>query len=316
MALDLLPHGEELRMRALTIFLVAVALSQPASGQPPPAALGRTMTGETVEYVVSAGETFESIGDKLGVDALAIARRNTRWVHAPLVAGMKLTVDVHRTVPGGLDRGIIVSVAQNRVFLLDVESIVSMPAGVGRSAWPTPSGEFFVIKKEVNPTWDVPPSIQEEMRRLGRRVVKRIPPGPNNPLGEYWVGLSLPNLGIHGTNAPSTVPGYSTHGCIRLSAGHIKLLFERVEVGTPGVIVRQPAFLTRHDGRIFVEVQRDLYGHDPDVLDSLEAAAAYLGVRDHVDWRRVQDAIRVREGLAINVTAKWHLPEFPQHRTN
>lgn len=304
-------------MRALTIFLIAVAVSQPASGQPAPAALGRTMAGESVEYVVSAGETFESIGERLGVDPLAIARRNTRWVHAPLVAGMKLTVDVHRTVPGGLDHGIIVSVAQNRVFLLDEDgSIVPMPAGVGRSTWPTSAGAFQVVRKELDPTWDVPPSIQEEMRRLGRPVVTRIPPGPNNPLGKFWVGLSLPNLGIHGTNTPATVPGYTTHGCIRLSAGHIQLLFERVEVGTPGFVTHEPAFLTRHDGRIFVEVHRDLYGHRPDVLRALEAAADYLGVRDHVDWRNVHEVIRLREGLAIDVTATSYPPEFPQQRTN
>ena len=89
-----------------------------------------------------------------------------------------------------------------------------MPAAVGRSTWPTPSGEFHVAHKEVNPIWDVPPSIQEEMRRLGRPVVPRISPGPENPLGDLWIGLSLPNIGIHGTNAPDTVPGYTTHGCI------------------------------------------------------------------------------------------------------
>jgi L,D-transpeptidase ErfK/SrfK len=304
-------------VRALSILLIGATLSVPASAQPLPAALGRTMAGEIVEYVVSAGETFETIGDRLAIEPLAIARRNTRWVHAPLVAGMKLTVDAHRIVPGGLDRGIIVSVAQNRVFLLDVDgSIVAMPAGVGRSAWPTSAGAFHVIKKEVDPTWDVPPSIQEEMKRLGRPVVTRMLPGPDNPLGKFWIGLSLPNLGIHGTNAPSTVPGYTTHGCIRLSAGHIELLFERVDLGTPGIVVHEPAFLTRHDNRIFVEVHRDLYGHRPDVLRALEAAADYLGVRDHVDWRRVHEITRLREGLAIDVTAKTHPPEFPQHRTN
>jgi len=269
-----------------------------------PATVGQTMVDEVVDYVVTAGETFETIGHRLGVDPRVVARRNMRWVLAPLAPGTRLVVDAHRIVPGVLDRGIVVSVAQNRVFLLDADgSIVSMPAAVGRSTWPTPTGKFHVVHKEVNPIWDVPPSIQEEMKRLGRTVVPRIPPGPENPLGDLWIGLSLPNIGIHGTNAPDTVPGYTTHGCVRLSGDHIKLLFERVEVGTAGVVVDDPGLLIRHDGRIYVEVHADVYDHRPGVLRALEGAADYLGMRDRIDWRRVQETIRLHEGFAIDVTA-------------
>ena len=296
----LVPYLLEI-LAIILVLLFAGGAGAASEGQP--AAVGRTMVDETVDYVVTAGETFETIGHRLGVDPRAVARRNTRWVLAPLAAGTRLVVDAHRIVPGVLDRGIVVSVAQNRVFLLDVDgSIVSMPAAVGLSMWPTPSGEFHVIRKEVNPTWDVPPSIQEEMKRLGHPVVQRIPRGPRNPLGDLWIGLSLPGMGIHGTSAPDTVPGYTTHGCIRLSGGHIKLLFERVDVGTAGLIIYEPGLLTRHDGRIYAEVHRDVYGHRPDVLRELESAADYLGVRDQIDWRRVQDTIRLHQGFAIDVT--------------
>jgi len=246
----------------------------------------------------------ETIGRRLGVDPKAIARRNTRWVLASLSAGTRLVVDGHRIVPAGLDRGIIVSVAQNRVFLLDVDgSIVSMPAAVGRSTWPTPSGQFHVVHKQVNPTWDVPPSIQDEMRHEGQPVIAQVLPGPENPLGDLWIGLSLANIGIHGTNAPETVPGYSTHGCVRLRPSDITRLFDRVEVGTAGVVIDEPGLLTRYEGRMYVGIHRDVYGHRPDALRGLESAADYLGVRDRVDWPRVVEAIRLHEGFAIEVTA-------------
>ena len=290
-----------MRITAILVLLFAGGVGA-SDGQP--AAVGQTMVDEVVDYVVTAGETFETIGHRLGVDPRAVARRNMRWVLAPLAPGSRLVVDAHRIVAGILDRGIVVSVAQNRVFLLDVDgSIVSMPAAVGSSMWPTPSGEFHVIHKEVNPTWDVPRSIQEEMRQLGHPVVPRMPPGPENPLGDLWIGLSLPGMGIHGTNAPDTVPGYTTHGCIRLSGGNIKLLFERVDVGTAGVVIDEPGLLTRHDGRIYAEVNRDVYGRRPDVLRALEGAADYLGVGGRIDWRRVQETIRLHEGFAIDVTA-------------
>jgi L,D-transpeptidase ErfK/SrfK len=286
----------------LLVMLFASGAGAASDGQP--AAVGRTVVDEVVDYVVAAGETFETIGHRVGVDPRAIARRNTRWVLAPLSAGTRLVVDAHRIVPGVIDRGIVVSVAQNRVFLLDVDgSIVSMPAAVGHSTWPTPSGEFHVVHKEVNPTWEVPPSIQDEMRALGQPVVPRFPPGPDNPLGDLWIGLSLPNIGIHGTNAPATVPGYTTHGCIRLREPDIKRLFDRVEIGTTGVVVYEPALLTRHEGRIYAEIHRDVYRHRPDLLSALHAAAEYLGVRDQVDWKRVETVLRLHEGFAIDVTA-------------
>lgn len=287
------------QMLLVTLLAAGAGAASPVQ----PAALGRTLVDEVIGYVVTAGETFETIGRRLGVDPRAIARRNTRWVLAPLSAGTRLVVDAHRVVPGVLDRGILVSVAQNRVFLVDADgSIVSMPAAIGRSTWRTPSGEFHVVGKEVKPTWDVPPSIQDEMRRLGHPVLPQIPPGPENPLGELWIGLSLPNIGIHGTNAPATVPGYTTHGCIRLSASDIRLLFDRVEVGTPGVVIYEPGLLVRHAGRIYVEINRDVYRHRPDLLRALQSTADFLDVREDVDWRRVQEAIRLHEGFAIDVT--------------
>ncbi len=76
---------------------------------------------------------------------------------------------------------------------------------VGRADWQTPLGDFTIVIKEEDPTWDVPLSIQQEMRRAGKRVVKSVPPGPANPLGRFWLGLSLDSVGIHGTIAPLSI---------------------------------------------------------------------------------------------------------------
>lgn len=244
-----------------------------AGPQRQPPAIGRTVVDEAIDYVVKAGETFETIGHRLGLDPKAVARRNTRWVLASLSPGTRLVIDAHRIVPGILDKGIVVSVAQNRLFLLGADgSIVSMPAAVGRSTCPTPSGGFRVVHKEVKPA-------------------------------DVWIGLSFPKISIHRTNSPDTVPGYSTHGCIRLRPSDITLLFDRVEVGTPGVVVDEPGLLTRSDGRIYVEIHDDVYGHRPETLRGLQDAADYLGVRDRVDWPRVVEAIGLHEGFAIDVTA-------------
>jgi L,D-transpeptidase ErfK/SrfK len=263
------------------------------------------MVGDVVEYVVVPGETFETIGARFGVDPRAIARRNTRWVYAPLVPGMKLVVAVHRTVPAGLERGILVNVPQRLLFVLDDDgAVVAVPIAIGRPDWPTPTGAFRVTSKETKPTWDVPPSIQEEMKRQGRLPLTKVPPGPQNPLGEFWIGLSLRNMGIHCTNVLSSIPGLTPHVCIRVAPDRIKAVFDFVTIGTAGEILYEPALLTNHDGRFFVEVHPDVYGRGSDALSAIEAAADYLGARDRIDWHRVQGVVRLHEGLAIDVTLK------------
>jgi len=83
---------------------------------------------------------------------------------------------------------------------------------------PTPTGSFSILTKEVDPTWDVPVSIRREMKREGKTPLVRVAPGPDNPLGDRWLGLSLPGVGIHGTNAPAriyTIRRTAASACIR-----------------------------------------------------------------------------------------------------
>ena len=54
------------------------------------------------------------------------------------------------------------------------------------------------------------------MRREDKVVLTQVPPGPENPLGKHWVGLSIPGIGIHGTLAPASIYHFQSHGCIRL----------------------------------------------------------------------------------------------------
>src|SRR5207244_4257585 len=58
----------------------------------------------------------------------------------------------------------------------------------------------------------------------GKPVLTHVPPSPANPLGKYWLGLSIPGVGIHGTNAPSSIYNLQTHGCIRLHPDDIEKL--------------------------------------------------------------------------------------------
>ena len=95
---------------------------------------------------------------------------------------------------------------------------------------PTPAGRFHIVVKWVNPWWYPPASPWA----AGESPV---PPGPGNPLGTRWMGLSAPGVGIHGTPQPQSI-GYSlSHGCIRMLIPEAEWLFNHVDVGTTVFIV-------------------------------------------------------------------------------
>jgi lipoprotein-anchoring transpeptidase ErfK/SrfK len=101
----------------------------------------------------------------------------------------------------------------------------------GQSRYPTPLGKYEVIVKWRNPWWYPPASDWA-------KDAEPIPPGPGNPLGTRWMGLSAPAVGIHGTPDPASI-GYSvSHGCIRMRIPEVEWLFSQVEIGTPVYILQ------------------------------------------------------------------------------
>jgi lipoprotein-anchoring transpeptidase ErfK/SrfK len=100
----------------------------------------------------------------------------------------------------------------------------------GQSRYPTPLGRFTIVVKWKNPWWYPPSSPWAQGQQP-------IPPGPNNPLGTRWMGLSTPGVGIHGTPSDASI-GYSvSHGCIRMHISQAEWLFNHVGVGTTVFIV-------------------------------------------------------------------------------
>jgi lipoprotein-anchoring transpeptidase ErfK/SrfK len=102
----------------------------------------------------------------------------------------------------------------------------------GQSSYPTPIGKFEIITMQRNPWWYPP---QTSAWAAGKEPV---PPGPGNPLGTRWMGISSPYVGIHGTPDAASIGYSASHGCVRMLIPQVEWLFERVDVGTPVFIVR------------------------------------------------------------------------------
>jgi lipoprotein-anchoring transpeptidase ErfK/SrfK len=100
----------------------------------------------------------------------------------------------------------------------------------GQSSYPTPLGRWEIVVMARDPWWFPPASPWAE----GKQPV---PPGPGNPLGTRWMGLSAPGVGIHGTPDAASIGYSASHGCIRMLISDAEWLFAHVRIGTPVFIV-------------------------------------------------------------------------------
>jgi lipoprotein-anchoring transpeptidase ErfK/SrfK len=160
----------------------------------------------------------------------ALAQQLATGARRPLVLLMQ-AVPPQRTA-ANIGPVIVVDRATNTLrFYSTTKLLRKFPVATGQAIYPTPQGVFRIVKKELNPWW-YPPTYDAWARGLSP-----VPPGPSNPLGTRWMGLSAPGVGIHGTDAESSI-GYSlSHGCIRMHVPDAEWLFQRVAVGTPVVIL-------------------------------------------------------------------------------
>jgi lipoprotein-anchoring transpeptidase ErfK/SrfK len=126
---------------------------------------------------------------------------------------------------------IVIRRGSNRLMYYKGEKLArTFTVATGQAAYPTPLGNFEIIAMWRNPWWYPPPSPWAQ-------GAKPIPPGPGNPLGTRWMGLSAPAVGIHGTPDAASLGYSASHGCIRMAIPSAEWLFGHVQVGTPVFIV-------------------------------------------------------------------------------
>jgi lipoprotein-anchoring transpeptidase ErfK/SrfK len=130
---------------------------------------------------------------------------------------------------------IVVKTSERRLYyVLDDYRALRFPVGVGRAGM-TWTGVARVEGKYVRPAWAPPDSI----RRENPRLPAVIPGGsPRNPMGDAALTLRGGEYAIHGTNRPSSIGGFVSHGCIRMYNRDIRELYALVSVGTPVIVER------------------------------------------------------------------------------
>ncbi len=164
------------------------------------------------------------------------------------------------------------------------------------------------MRKQKHPTWYVPKSIMAD--DPGHAAV--VPPGPDNPLGDFAMYLSWPAYLIHGTNKPDGVGRRASHGCVRLYPEAIASLFPRVAIGTPVTVVDQPAKFGWRKGELWAQLHlsqtqaaeiEETGKFTPAPIPDLayRAMAAAGPSKDEIDWARLNEAVQKRNGIPFRV---------------
>jgi L,D-transpeptidase ErfK/SrfK len=272
-----------------------------------PVEKGDDVIGRLAVIRLEKGDTLPDIARhfSLGINAVSAANPGADvWVPE---AGERITLPLSFILPDAPRKGIVVNLATMRLFQFkgDGKSLVvsTYPVGVGTKERPTPTGEMHVYRKATRPTWHVPASISEDHRKKGDILPAEVPPGPQNPLGEYALYLSKSGYLIHGTNKPASIGLKATNGCMRLYPENVKVLYNDTPVNTPVAIVNQPYLIGQRNGVLYLEAHRPLENSGAIELEKVYAKLRTIEKKSGrtLDWKKVKGVLAEARGIPVPI---------------
>jgi L,D-transpeptidase ErfK/SrfK len=247
------------------VLLVALSWQVDAATYPLPATQD-SVIGEVAYVTTSYDDTLLDLGRKYGVGYEEIVAANPGvdpWVPG---AGRRILIPTRYILPNAQRTGIVVNVSEHRIYYYpqpkpgENAEVQTYPVSIGKMDWKTPLGQTHVINKVMNPTWYPPKSVRDEHAARGDYLPAAVPPGKDNPLGEFAMRLAIGRgtYLIHGTNKPTAIGMDVTHGCIRMFPEDIEHFFKEVPVGTTVLIVDQPYKMGWSGEALYMEVHAPL----------------------------------------------------------
>jgi L,D-transpeptidase ErfK/SrfK len=266
--------------------------------------LNGNIVGEVQTTVTKKDEDFSDIAEKFDLGYYELFEANPGVDPDEPPEGVVLIIPTKYIIPKELNQNIVINLAEMRLYYNPpkTKDIYIYPIGIGKEDWETPLGVLTIKEKIPNPKWVVPDSIYKYRAAIGDKVEKVIPPGPDNPLGNYAMRLSNPDFLIHGTNIPEGVGRRSSAGCIRLYPEDIEPLFKMVAVGTEVVIINRPYKAGWEDGKLYLEAHMPLFeqrlewGDDVSpAISALNEAGAQKSTK--LNWNKVLTTSREHVGI-------------------
>jgi len=273
---------------------------------------GTDVVGEVQTTTTRYEDTLLDIARRydLGYDEIVAANPGVDpWLPGE---GTRVILPTQFVLPAGGREGVVLNLASKRLFYYPqpapgaAAEVISHPVGIGREGWLTPQGTWQITQKIEQPAWTVPESVRKEHAEQGDPLPQIVPPGPDNPLGDFAMRLSLPTYLIHGTNQPYGVGLRVSHGCVRLYPEDIASLFPKVPVGTQVRIINEPYLAGWRDGQLYLEAHEPL-AEDAKrwngSLEEMEKAVAdkLADVSAEVNWDKARKVAREARGIPVAV---------------
>ncbi|MBS3756447.1 MAG: L,D-transpeptidase family protein [Desulfobacterales bacterium] len=255
------------------------------------------VVGVAQTHKIQKGETLLDIARDYGLGFNEIALRHPEmdpWVPP---AGETIEIPTMWVLPYTRHEAVVVNIPEMRLyrFYPEHQMVKTYPLGIGRQGFKTPITDTKVVTRIEKPVWTVPENTRE---KVGRAIV---PPGPANPLGEYWVGLADGHIGIHGTNFPWGIGRQVSQGCLRMYPEHIEKFFHEVSVDTLVEIVYKPVKIGIRNRQIFLEVHPDIHDKISDMYRHTESLLKSRALLAGTDPDRVREAVAAKRGIPTYV---------------
>lgn len=251
-----------IRLFSLALMLAAVTPGALAVTYPLPPE-GSRLVGNPVTVVVPEGNTLplEYFAAQHGLGLSNMLEANPGVDPFLPKAGTTLTIPQQLILPDTVREGIVVNVAEMRLYYYPPGSntVEVLPIGIGQAGRETPRNWVTAVeRKQEGPTWSPTPNTRRAYAAEGKTLPAFVPAGPDNPMGLYAIYIGR-LYAIHGTNSNFGIGLRVSQGCIRLRNNDIKYLFDNVPVGTRVQLIDRPVKMTTEpDGSRWVEVHEPL----------------------------------------------------------
>lgn len=162
---------------------------------------------------------LEALGEKFHMHTNYLKQLNPK---ASFAAGETITVyNVGKSKIDTVHR-VVADKETQTLFAYDRNDhlVASYPSTVGSTATPSPTGTHQVKVKVSNPNYTY-------TSKEGKQTI--LPPGPNNPVGKVWIGLTKPSYGIHGSPDPERISRQASAGCVRLTNWDALALLDAID---------------------------------------------------------------------------------------
>ncbi|ASK19507.1 MULTISPECIES: L,D-transpeptidase family protein [Halomonadaceae] len=267
------------------------------------------MVGEVYTVTAKKEDTLLDIAREhnVGYEEIRMANPDTSiWIPGE---GTEVTIPGQYILPDEPRTGIVINVAELRLYYYpEVEEgkaprVETYPIGIGRDAFNTPLGITKTTMRLENPAWYPPESIRQEAAERGDPAPAVVPPGEDNPLGQYAILLDIPGYLIHGTNQPDGVGMRASRGCIRMHPEDIESVFWRIPVGTQVNIIDSPVKVGWGSNenayvQAFTPTDEQSFGMET-LLEVVSLIEAHEGDEHGIDYEQVRNVLEKANGQVV-----------------